>query len=277
MLLLFFVMTLNSFAQQSSKKLLWKSVEPCYSLLEKSGNSNDNQVIEDIKNGYLKVAGPYPTCGCYCETSVAAFKTAKGNLVTLIKEDDACYFKYRIASNKNIQDIFPKEVSISAFIPKADASRFYFDTQPPQKGTDITITVKPIPLGIENTNKTPFDYKANTKIENLEFFKRLVHKINDDRTLDFLLKKDYKAIDKKDLSLIKEESSREGWNFVTISSKLTKLYNIYQYFESRQYDSFVLGWHRESGKFYIKKKIKKQQSVTFLQFLKENKFWIAFC
>lgn len=281
-ILLFFATTFNSSAQKSLKKILWKSVDSCYNEIKEDGG-NFIELKEDISNGYLRVHGFTGTCGCGCFKEVAAFKTVKGNFVTLVRENNACYFSYKIASNKNLQDIFPKEVSISTFISKVDASRFYFDIKPPQNGTKVTLTIKPIPLGVENINKTPFDYKTNTKIENFQFFQNFVHKIKDGSTLDFILKKNYTAINKKELSLINEKIKLESrydsknWNLEKISSKLAKLYKIYQDFESRNYDAFILDWNREFGKFYIKKRIKKQKSITFLQFLKETNFWRAIC
>lgn len=270
-ILLFFVVTLNSFAQQSLKKLLWKSVEPCYSQLDEEGD--EIRTTEDIKNGYLKISSS-------CETSVAAFKTQEGNYTTLVRYKDLCNFIYKINSNEKLQNILPPNINLSTFIPEGNSTLFYFDIEPPQKGTDIIVTLKPVPFGIKNITRNPFEYSGYT--ESFQFFQSLVHKIKDGRTLDFILKKNYKAIRKKEMSLITSEIGEKSpnnrdWSLATVSTKLNKLYKIYQDFESRQYDAFVLGWRRKSGKFYIKKKIKKQKSVTFLQFLKENDFWMAIC
>jgi hypothetical protein len=51
--------------RETGSALLWKFVDPCYSLLEDMDGDGkvDGDIVDDTKNGYLSVSGSYPTCG----------------------------------------------------------------------------------------------------------------------------------------------------------------------------------------------------------------------
>lgn len=264
------ITTLNGYAQKTLKKLLWNSVESCYSQLD---NVDNIEIIEDVKNGYLKVSA-------FCETSVAAFKTKEGNFTTLVQYKDLYNFTYKIKSNKKLQDIIPKKINLLTFIPDGNISLFYFDIVPPKKGTDIIVIVKPTPFGIKNVKKSPFIYSTREGIENFVFFRDIVPKIKDSKTLKFILNKNYNAITKEDFNLISNNIGKgsvnyKDWTWGVVSSKLKKLYTIYQNFESRSYDAILLGWNKSIGKFYVKEKRKKKKAISFKQFLNNNSYWAA--
>lgn len=281
---LFLIIALNSYSQENLEKLLWDSVK-----LSKEPTEDDydsyilNGKIEDIKSGYLKVFGDWDSSCCGFSMVVAAFKAKNNKYITLIRnEEELCNFIYKIESNKSIYNLFPKELNLSVFIPKGDFSFFYFDIDPPRKGTDVLVNLNPTPFGIKNFSKDPYNYSTNRTIEDFSFFRSFVEKIKDNNDLKFLIEKNYKTIKKETMNLIAEEIKRKKrdipeYNLETISLKASKLYKIYKDFESRKYDAFVLGWSRDLGKFYVKKKIKKQKPMSFINFLKKYRFWAAIC
>lgn len=279
--ILYCLFTVHGVSQNHVEKLLWQSVN--ISKKDICKRYILDKKVEDLKNGYLKVSGYQDASCCGFAKAVAVFKTSKNRYVTLVRnEAERCNFTYSIETNNNLIEILPKELRISSFIPKGDASLFYFDIEPPQKGTDVAVNLKPVPFGIKNTNKNPFNHEINEGIEDFSFFRDFVLKLKDSSTLKSVLEKKFNTIDKEELSLITDKIGKNNpnysdWNLDIVSAKLHKLYKIYQDFEARKYDAFVLGWNKDVGKFYIKEKVNKQKSISFYQFLKDNKFWEAIC
>ncbi len=74
-----FLIAVPSYAQQKTmSEQLWDRVQNCYKMFidDKYGDEEENyaNVIDDSNNGYLKVSGSFPTCGCSCESIVGAFR-----------------------------------------------------------------------------------------------------------------------------------------------------------------------------------------------------------
>ena len=81
-LLAFSLISSNAIGQKTSslKKQMWQYIEQCHSAIE-AGEDTDMkpEIIDDCSNGYLKVSGVWPTCGCGCSSIVGAYKKTDGS------------------------------------------------------------------------------------------------------------------------------------------------------------------------------------------------------
>lgn len=55
-----------------------------------------NQIV-DPRNGYARVSGSYPTCGCTCSSTAAAFRAASGKHHVLAYHEEACEWSSALA------------------------------------------------------------------------------------------------------------------------------------------------------------------------------------
>jgi len=71
-----------SFGQKSTSlsEQLWSRVKFCYDMFEDNDEDGkpDFKKIDDSKNGYLKIFGVTPPCGCACNATVGAYKQKDG-------------------------------------------------------------------------------------------------------------------------------------------------------------------------------------------------------
>ena len=85
--LLFMIMSFaaNSYAQKTLSQQLWDQVQACYSNFEDMDEDGkpDFTAVDDSRNGYLQISGDWPTCGCGCTSTVAAFKNHSGKYTFL--------------------------------------------------------------------------------------------------------------------------------------------------------------------------------------------------
>ena len=85
--LLFMLIPIIGMGQNKNtlSKMLWDRVGVCFSNFEDmdEDGSPDFDKIDDSKNGYLKISGSFPTCGCTCASAVAAYKNAAGSYTAL--------------------------------------------------------------------------------------------------------------------------------------------------------------------------------------------------
>ncbi len=122
-ILISFIITLmpipgDSQTKKTLSQMLWERVKKCYSkFVDEDGNGKpDCTIIDDSKNGYLQVSGSYPECGCECTSTVGAYVNKSGEYIFLQSEIFTCSWEKRIYSNKNLNELLPKDFDISTFI-----------------------------------------------------------------------------------------------------------------------------------------------------------------
>ncbi|MFS4492702.1 hypothetical protein [Maribacter sp. 2308TA10-17] len=273
--------------------MLWKEAGGRIDISEEHGGQYE--IIDDAKNGYLKVAFTEEGCGCYTETTVGAFKNSSGVYTTLQTKWDACSWSKKVSSNKGLHTILPENFGLRTFLPKSDSTEyqitssvFFLDAEVPQKGTDTRISLSYIPFGI---NMTPDDHILSYGYElkeghgganylYQEELQDMLRKISDENTLQCIIEKTPENIISKDREIV-EKLFGEGKKYNSIEElalQVQQIKTIYEISKDIEYKSVVLGWNREEGRFYIKEKIKKDASeLSFLEFIKQFSFLKAVC
>ncbi|WP_103867376.1 hypothetical protein [Aquimarina sp. I32.4] len=289
------IIIVQSIYAQSLKNILWNSVNPCYSELTYDLEENEQiingEVIDDSKNGYLKVSGTFSTCGCNCTSTAGAYKQKNATYTVLTIEEWGCSWKKKLSSNKSLQQILPKELMIKSFIPSYDFKKynqkyaiFYLQIDIPKIGTDTNASLQLIPYGVnyEATNILTYSYTENNKTtDNSIVIQQIANTIEDKQTLQYILNKQYEKITDKDKNLITNTINQDNdfLKSVTYLNKLiTQVHTIYTMYQLVKYDTIILGWDRNKSKFYIKEKVARSSTISFNEFiLTKLTWWQALC
>lgn len=288
-LIITFIFPFIGFSQTKTdlSSLLWQNVESCYSNFEDNTDQiSDVKIIDDSKNGYLSISGSFPTCGCYCSESVGAYKDNEGNYTILQSSFSSCDWTKTTTSNKALTEILPDNFGVKSFTSQDLDSQFnhpifFIEVTIPQKGTDTKISLQLVPFGmyLDEENSVCYGY-SESSTENKSFYNliNIVNAFNDKNTLDCILKEDFNSISKLDFDTI--EKLIKNKNFVSkaeITNQLKELKKIYDAYLQIEHTELILGWNRESAKFYIKEKGEKQSFISFKEFLLKNQYWTAMC
>ncbi|WP_222984947.1 hypothetical protein [Flagellimonas meishanensis] len=278
---------------------LWARVQNCYSLFEdEDGNGiPDYNKIDDSQNGYLKVYGDWPTCGCSCTSTVGAYKDSNGDYCFVQQEVYTCEWKKSITSNRDLAEILPENFGIDTFSKekvKHDSTRsmFYLEVEIPRVGTDTEFTLKLIPFGItiESSSLITFGYSENhpekkgwhSQAELLYKIKNLARLIDDDRTLDLLIKGEYDLIESSEMDYISQQMiGTDYWgqfeSLEILSKKLKFLKSTYDIYFQLDFTTALMKWDRIKAKFEIKSLDNKPEKISFKEFLLLNYYWQPVC
>ncbi|MCB9654409.1 MAG: hypothetical protein H6729_09810 [Deltaproteobacteria bacterium] len=105
--------------------------------------------IRDFRHGYVHVAGSYPTCGCSCAATAAAFKRSNGTYRVLSFETWGCEWKSVLGGEWDA--VLPANLR-RELAPELEGyegeALFILRAELPRRGTDVILTVDPIPLGM---------------------------------------------------------------------------------------------------------------------------------
>ncbi|QLG45378.1 hypothetical protein [Costertonia aggregata] len=253
----------------------------------------ETKIIDETNNGYLKIESVEEGCGCYYETTVAAYKQYDGGYTVLKKYCDACGWQKVFSASRNLKNVLPKDFGLADFIPKANTlhlekqfKTFYLEAEIPKKGTDTKLDLTFIPFGIKikayDTSISLEGYDL-TNSEGQKYhgdLRYLIYNVTDTKTLNHIISGEIEKINTADQQLIYkvigEEKAYQSFEILsTIFKQLEQYYNLSKNIE---YKSVVLGWNRKTGRFFIKEKIKNQsQHQTLHDFLKAFPFLLAVC
>lgn len=283
----------NLLAQKSTlADILWEEAGGRIDLNKNHGGAYE--ITDDAANGYLKVAFTEEGCGCYYETTVAAFKDAKGKYTTLKTYWDGCGNQKSFNSNQSLASILPENLGLHTFWPEAESDRdndyqmlLYLEVSIPKKGADTQIDIEYVPYGIRaksedrilsfsgygqsNTNSN-FGYHSQLRETILEF--------TDKNTFTYVVNSDQNkinAVDKQSISKLygSEKTIKDFENLSALFQTLNNYYSVSKYITCK---SIIMGWDREKARFYIKEKIKNDApEQSFLEFLQQLPFLMAVC
>ena len=266
---------------------LWKHANTCYENFDEE--TKPETIIDDSKNGYLHIAGTYPTCGCYCESTVGAYKKDNNEYTFLSYSKDLCYFSKKVSSNQPLNEIVSEKLSIKTFLkpsysPQKDSIASYILTPKiPQKGTVTTFTLEQIPFGIyePSSNIMVFEQASNISKTNYFHLKDLVLQIENNNFFENLAKKEYQKINSKEMDVLTNYiHTNEYYKTIEeMSSVLAEKYNTYLIYKNLEYDTLIMDWNKKTGKFYIKEKllIHINPNISFREFLLKSPEWLAAC
>jgi hypothetical protein len=293
--LLFITPSLLSFGQYNSslRDLLWNSVNDCYSLIEDMNEDGflDGDVIEDINNGYLKVSGGWPPCGCLCTSIAGAYKNEEGKYIILQYFESVCNWNKRISSNKNLYDILPPNFGINDYTLqpvswKIRSPIFFVNIEIPNHGTDTRVSLELVPFGLYPDGNEPlcFEYSELYKednyysnFESLTVIADIAKAIQEGKTLDYILSREFEKISPNDKKIIDEIISENFYFQNILDRKLKELKEIYDTYSQLETTELILGWDIKNSRFYIKKKGKKLIIPSFKDFLAKNEYWSMRC
>ncbi len=272
----------------SLKDKLWREVQACNSNFTEMDAEDMRNVIDDTQNGYLKIWGEYPTCGCACSTTVGAYKDHYGFYTLLKKSEGTCDYSTDIRSNRLLSEVLPDGFGIQTFIsevnklPKTNFAIFTLDVAIPRKGTDTKVSLKTLPLGLFYSSENPLVYYSFErdsemleilyKLANDKKYSKLLEKLEHTKVVH--LSSDEQAIItamKKNISSEQVVSNEEFQN------RIDKIKRIYTYYTQIKYDSLLLGWDKEKARFFIKEKYRRKEKMSFSEFLQKSLYWVPNC
>ncbi|MEO0469138.1 MAG: hypothetical protein AAF206_05920 [Bacteroidota bacterium] len=281
---------LNHLSAQSLSEQLWQKVENCWSHFEdmdEDGKVDYDELIDDARNGYLKVAGEWPTCGCGCENVVGAFKDMSGQYTLLEKENWNCSWQHHILSNRDLDVVFPTKLLESYLWKSAETAingqaAFYLDIEVPRYGTDMNIAFKLIPLGIVATTERPiaFSYQEEGTRQSYHTLRDLATSLEDPTALDHFVNKDYgklSAEDQSEFDNLLGDGFGEFKDLEILHRHLSYLEKVHAQYQKLNYTSLVLGWNKKAGSFYVKENGERPPVMDFATFLQEMRYWMVVC
>lgn len=292
-LLIFIPQSLIAQKNETLSEKLWEQVESCYSMFEDiddDGEVDYDEIIDDSKNGYLKVSGSWPTCGCYCENTIGAYKTSTNEYIFVKEYFWGCSWQRGLDISDSPSKIVPFDFDVDGFFQKKidnlrHTAHFYLDFDIPRKGTDTKVSIKPIPLGlkVESEKNSVFRYTENDRYsysDKLYQIRRIASKINGDKCIENLLSGNFNNITEGDSKIIEEAIGTDIDEFENIEALIEcfqEIKHIYDLYTQIKFEWLILGWNKVEGAFYIKEKGPGIKVVSFKEFIQNIEMWSPVC
>ncbi len=266
---------------QKLQKELWKQVWVCNHKFEEMDAQAMKNVVDDSKNGYLKVSGEYPTCGCECDVTIAAYKDQYGFYTLLRQDNESCDFKHQIMSNRLLSEILPEDFGLRTFIPdlgslsQTNYAIFSLDIDIPHYGKDTKVYIKRLPLGLLFESQHPLVYyyanggdkKSGLKTKDLYAIKEFAKKDEHQTIIKKLLTQDIADLNKKEQEILittfVNKETTEFQSLKELQQYINMIKIMYNYYLQLEYDSVLLGWDK--------------QKMSFVKFLQNSDYWTVIC
>ncbi len=276
----------------SLSEMLWNRVNNCYSKFEDYDDDGipEYNKIDDSKNGYLKIWGGWPTCGCSCSSTIGAYKNSDGQYILLQSDNFSCSWERKVSSNRELVDVLPINFGLNNFFSgqiteKIESPIFFIDFEIPRIGTDTKVKIELVPFGLKPDGDNLLcyeyiEYQGYSNCKSLYSIKEIAEEIQDIKTLDYLLAGDFNKISRFDNNLILKAIGTDDSRFKSIEEiqkylkQIKSIYNIYSKLETIE---LTLGWNRIESRFYIKETGTKPENISFRDFLIKNKYWSWMC
>ncbi len=272
------------------KEELWREVWVCNMNFEEEDASDMRNVIDDARNGYLRVWGEYPTCGCACSSTVGAYKDHYGFYTFLKEYTESCSYMTDIRSNRLLSEVLPEDFGMQTFIPsvdklpQTDIALFTLNVTIPRKGTDTKVSLKMLPLGLLAPSATPLVYYSEqneqSKMQVYEVIQQLAKDGKNNDLLNKLLHKNIVDLSVEEQAVITKLRKDTSYGEISVEDlqyHIEKVKLAYTYYSQIEYDSVLLGWDRQKARFFIKEKYDAEQRMSFVEFLQKSKYWIPSC
>lgn len=292
----------NGYGQISGSDL-WE-LQSCFTLEQNNEDGVTINVMEPSNfsirytGDYLSVSGNFPSCDCYCSSTIKAFGESE-KYTLIMQEENGCDMSTGIHSNRSIYTILPPEIFLlesftnnGKISTDLDFAIYTLNVELPVYGNEISIYLTLIPFG--NFIKHPSLILpstirlegSSTKNQVPVKTKEIISKLTDSTSIDHLLKKEFDKItvdDKKILaSLVNDEGPWPVKSLDELSETLIHLKKIYDVNRQIDFTSFPLKWNGEINSFELleihkddfKEKTKNQ---SFKEFILTGKYFIPTC
>jgi hypothetical protein len=126
-------------------------IAPCKDLLTTEETLDADTYVFEPANGYAEVRGVYPTCGCECEATAAAYRCTDGSYRYLSREAWSCDYR-RGLTGSDWGRVLPNDLRAQLLpgLPSGEATGVVvLDAVLPRKGTTTTLQVRLIPIGLD--------------------------------------------------------------------------------------------------------------------------------
>ena len=259
LIIIFFSQNLYGQYNQTLSEQLWAQVQNCNSEIvlfdyNEDGQVNYDEIIDDSPNGYLKIVGGWPACGCGCENTVGAYRIVSGEYVFIKESVWNCNGLIIISSSKGLSQTFPFDLEADGFFSESIANSeqsasFYINIEIPRHGTETKITLNLIPFGMNTNSRKNIDFGyldinyreldydsayAKTTVQSVWDISTLVSEMKNDETLNLLLDKQFDKISSFDMEIVNGLIDRNrGWGFeskedlVNSLQELKRRYNLF--------------------------------------------------
>ncbi len=271
------------------REILWNRAGDCKAIFDEIEYS-DYEIIDDSKNGYLKISGTYPTCGCYCNTTIGAYRSDEEGYVIVQTEEFSCHWEKLISSNKTLEHILPSGFGINYFNLQTTnvdivSPVFYIDMEVPRKGTDTKLKLELIPFGIKPAGKEPICYSYDESdlysySNKMYAINKLVVVLEHTNTIDLILSGNFNDIVPENSKIIEDYMGDDLEQFKSIQeiqTVLIALKNIYDLYNQLDYNELVLGWDPKQSRFFIKERKNTITIKSFEEFIINAKYWTPLC
>lgn len=271
---------------QNLEKMLWDNVKKCNEQIAAEGEDFYSKKAVHPRNGYLSVAGGWPTCGCGCEATVAAFKDVQSKYTFVRYEDWNCAQEFGIYTSKNVHDVMPKDFTIGSFSRSGvanfptDKSYFYIEIELPLHGTEVAVELKPLPLGMVGKGKNGLSYNTESveiidqAAANLTEVAQILSSVEE---LDYLRKGKLELLPKATQKKIQAILRSYNRSFESFGKTLQEAYQAYQIYQQLAFTTAVFGWDRTEARLFIKSKSIPPEKMNFLVFLRSTRTYLSIC
>ena len=286
-----------TFAQERTglSKMLWDRVQNCFDLFEDMDDDGEKDFnkIDDSRNGYLKIWGGFPTCGCECSSTVGAYRGGDGKYTFLQLDEGNCDFQIEMSSNRELKEVLPEGFGLQDFLytsmdTKLVRPAFVLKVEIPRVGTDtkVSLVLVPFGLGASGSQGLTYGHRLPDGYVNTKHVGRLAglaKNMKDPQTMDHILAGNFKRISNEDKTLLDEVMVEDSEVYLKtpkeVQDWLLYLKKVYEIQKGLKYDAIILGWDRQKSRFYIKSKQEKgpKQEQTFREFLSKGFYWGFMC
>lgn len=280
------------------KQQLWESVEECvsyetYSDFKQGLQSEETlkKVIDDSSNGYLHVAAQWPPCGCPCSGTSGAYRDNQGTYTLLTQATSSCENTTNLRANKPLQQILPHGLSLDTFAgaragteQSMQTGMFYVEIDIPQKGTQTTLTLKPLPIGHHQQCQGALCYSsAPDNKSNYALRAQILAILKHPQAASLLSQLRADAADQitnkesQELELVLQQSGLQEKQAMQLLQDIQLIYKQYVFYQRLHHTQLVMGWDRAQGRFVIVQKRRPPVAMRFIDFLEKGRYLQAVC
>jgi hypothetical protein len=270
---------------QTVQSRLWDMVETCNEAILAAAEEKQpyDSIVDDAGNGFLHIAGSWPTCGCSCASTVGAYRKADDTYVFLKREVWSCANRFALDGSPALETLLPVGLSLATFtggqsVYSGDEGHFYLDIGIPRKGTLTEARIRLVPLGLfpEGNNGLCFSFEEDTaRTRYLYALREFAMTDPSQKAIHCILDGEFDALSAADRHKLDETMGT--WNRAGLREVLTRLYTTWKIHQALRFTTVHMLWDRVEGRFRISDTGGSVKSLSFIEFLKQSDYYSPAC